>query len=96
MSAVVPVGGIIIIAFLAVQMSVDPVTGHSGDILTGIVRIIPAACFGEPQGSQSAAQIGRGLRIRCCRLGEFGRCDHGEGWGEIVEKKSSTLGMNDA
>ena len=73
----IPIRGIAVVAFFAVEVGVNPGTDGVRDELASIMRVIPATRFAEPERAEGGiASIGR-RRIRLSGAGEFGSGDHG-------------------
>ena len=75
----IPIRGIAVIALLTMQVRVDPCTRGLGDILAGIVRIVPTPRLAEPQRAQGGVAASGRCGIGCCGAGEFFSGDHSDG-----------------
>ena len=59
--AQIPVGGVLVVALLAVEVGMDPCTVMVRQILDEVMRLMPAPGAGEPQCAKDFGQLGRWL-----------------------------------
>ena len=79
----IPVAGVAVIAFLAVEMGMDPSAIGIGDILTEAVGLVPASGAGEPEGLGGGGESRRGSGVVGGGLGEV----LGGHWGRNIPGK---------